>query len=359
MNSPNKPSSIPAEEILAAIKGIISDFGLKLIGVCPADSYPLQDGLYQKWLDKGNAGSMDFMRQHAPLKYHPQAVLPECKSLIFVALNYFQAPPDLNADQGIVARYAWGRDYHKVLGKKLLACRRALEAKFPNHQWRNFTDTCPIDERWYAEKAGISFTGRNHLAISQEFGSWFVMGEILSTLELPTSGAASPKTIGVCPSGCKRCIDVCPTGALKTNGSIDVSQCIAYLTIEHKGPFPIELRKAMGQHLFGCDKCQEVCPHNLRATDTSEPDFLRWKAGPAINLAELLGMNEADFLERFAGGPLMRAGYKLMLRNALNAAGNSKNPELIPAISAFIAHADPLLAEQAVWALNQLQSPNI
>lgn len=341
------------------LKELLQSQGLTLMGVCAATPDPTQSVRYQEWIDKGFNGDMAWLQTHAGLKYNPQAILPECKSLIFVGLNYRQEIPPSLSGHGSFATYAWGRDYHKVLGKKMKALAVGLQEIYPQDAFRAFTDTSPLDERFYAELAGISFTGRNHLAISSHFGSWFLLGQVLSTREFPASPPAEGRH-GACPSGCRRCLVACPTGALSLDGRMDASRCIAYLTIEHEGPIPLELRPLMGNKIFGCDDCQNCCPHNLRAPLTSEVDFLTWKAGPQRDLAQILALRSTDeFLAIFAGSAVVRAGWRQLVRNACVAAGNSGQSRLIPALQELADCGDELIAEHARWALQMLRPDTV
>lgn len=362
------------------LRQLFRDEGLELMGIAPAVStqsggeadIQTRQAEYQRWLELGFHGSMQYMQRHGQGKYHPDAMLPGCKSIILVGLNYYQHAPQLPHGAGRIARYAWGRDYHKVLGKRLLRIRRRLEQAYPDEGFRNFTDATPLAERYYAEQAGIGFQGRNTLLISGQYGSWFVLGEILTTLDLAPQPAAMPhgNPHGACPRSCRKCIDVCPTGALYAPHRIDGSRCISYLTIEHKGSIPVELRSKMGNWLFGCDRCQEVCPLNIRRQVTSEDDFLVARAGSHQDIAELLALeNDQQFRDRFAGSPLMRPGRVGMMRNACIAAANSGATELLPRLRQL---ADPdagadskndpdfdpegIIAEHAAWAVAELEA---
>ncbi|AFG37416.1 tRNA epoxyqueuosine(34) reductase QueG [Spirochaeta africana] len=347
--------------------------GLGLMGIAPAvpPAGSEHDDDYRTWLERGFHGSMAYLQRHAHGKYHPEAMLPGCRSILIAGLNYYQHAPERPAGAGRIARYAWGRDYHKTLGKRLLRIRRRLEERFPDHGFRNFTDATPLAERYFAEQAGIGFQGRNTLLISGQYGSWFVLGEILTTMELSVSSPSAAagqfgNRHGACPRSCTKCIDVCPTGALYAPHRIDASRCISYLTIEHSGSIPVELRRGMRDWLFGCDLCQEVCPLNVRRQVTGESDFLQARAGDHLDLTELLAMeSDKDFLQRFAGSPVMRAGRIGMMRNACVVAANTGAHELLPRLRQLADgtarySADPaeraMIAEHAAWAVSELMS---
>ncbi len=345
------------------IASLFAAEGLALLGVADAERDEAEERRYRAWIEKGYAGSMGYLAAHAPLKFHPRGILAGCSSVLIAGINYFQSVDGGRTApaRGRIARYAWGRDYHKVLGAKLRRVVSALRAAYSGEEFRSFTDASPLAERHYAEKAGIGFTGRNTLLISSQFGSWFLIGEILSTRRFPPSGtrslgrASGPH--GGCPSGCRRCLDVCPTGALASEYEIDASRCISYLTIEHKGSIPVELRPLMGDWLFGCDLCQEVCPLNLRAQGATERDFVAWRAGSHLELEGLLSIeSEEAFANRFAGSPLMRAKRSGLLRNACVVAANLGAVELLPRLRALAGDRDPVIAEHARYAVELLSA---
>ena len=354
--------------------------GLELLGVADATADQHSETSYREWIDRGYAGSMAYLHDHAPLKFHPERLLPGARALLVAGINYYQetgwragravkaaggsdtatvpagggAAGAPSGAAGRIARYAWGRDYHRLLGGKLARVAKELRLRYPEERFRPFTDATPLAERHYAEAAGVGFTGRNTLLISSQYGSWFLIGEILSTRSFPASGPPRGRH-GACPSGCRRCLDVCPTGALVAAGVIDASRCISYLTIEHRGSIPEKLRHLMGDWLFGCDLCQEVCPLNLQAQSTGERDFLTWRAGGSQELAVILAIDdEAEFTRRFAGSPLMRARRSGLLRNACIVAANLGARELLPLLRERAIDADPVIAEHARWAIAEL-----
>jgi epoxyqueuosine reductase len=256
---------------------------------------------------------------------------------------------------GRVAMYAWGRDYHKVLGRRLRNAELELRRCFPDGDFRRFTDATPLAERHYAQAGGVGRTGRNTLTLSRHYGSWMFLGEILSTVAFPPDEPPS-RPASPCPSGCRRCIDACPTGALYGPHRIDASRCISYLTIEHDGPISGELAPLMGTWVFGCDCCQEVCPLNVSAKPTGVADFRAHRAGPSVSIRELLALRDHDdMVRRFAGSPLMRAGRRGLVRNALVAAANAGLRELLPAVQALAKDGDPVVARQAANTIRDLE----
>jgi epoxyqueuosine reductase len=342
----------------ADIAGLFQEQGFELFGIAQALASPEQEEEYRTWLAAGHAGSMAWLERHAPLKFHPERILPGCRSVLVAGVNYYQRPSRAPAGgEGRVARYAWGRDYHRVLGKRLRKIVRVLRERFPEDRFRAFTDAAPLAERFYAELAGVGFTGRNTLLISAQYGSWLLIGEILSTRGFPPSGPAGMGH-GACPGGCRKCIAVCPTGALLGPHKIDAARCISYLTIEHQGSIPEELRPKMGNWLFGCDLCQEVCPLNVRAQVTGETDFVRVKAGETVGLRSILEMrDEEEARARFAGSPLLRAGRRGLVRNACVVAANNGARELLPVLQRLARDPDPVVAEHAAWAVKRLAGP--
>ena len=361
--------------------------GLTPCGVVAARRDPAVERAYRAWLAAGHHGSMAYLERHAPFKADPEALLPGCRTVLVVALGYYQTPgrrwtgreeeaaaangaaqPDEAAANGLpagagdpaqpeaqagrIAQYAWGRDYHKLLGARLRALARGLAERFPEHRFRAGVDATPLLETHYAVAAGVGFRGKHTLAINAAHGSWFFIGELLTTLAIEELPKPAPKR---CGSGCTYCIDVCPTRAIVAPYQLDARRCISYLTIEHRGPVPEELRPAIGDWLFGCDLCQEVCPWTVRAQATPEPDLLTWRAGNSQALAPLLALrSHADLTARFAGSPLMRAGRDRLVRNACTVAGNRRARELLPQLRCLTQDPDRGVAEHARWAVARI-----
>lgn len=344
------------EKGLTELSRAFASEGLEFLGVASVDaSAETERDRYRTFLSEGKHGSMAFLERHEPGKYDPGFSLEGCRSVIVAGLSYFQARQEPRPGSGLVARYAWGRDYHKVFLAKLKRVAEGLAQDYPEERWRTFTDTAPLDERYWAQRAGASFTARNTLAINRRLGSWFLIGEILTTRDIEATGPA-PHRHGSCPSGCRRCHDVCPTGALDKEGRIDARLCISYLTIEHKGPIDDALKPGIGSWLFGCDLCQEVCPFNLTAPQTREPEFLAWKAGPDLPLDEILALESEAFTARFGGSPVHRAGRNGLVRNACLVAANTGAAQLLPQLEALTGNADAGVSDAARWAVSRLRS---
>ncbi|MGC9312461.1 MAG: epoxyqueuosine reductase [Sediminispirochaetaceae bacterium] len=373
------------------LRSVLSRNGIDTWAWVRLSEYPEKDReeesrLYRKWIAEGLHGGMDYLSRHAPLKYYPERILPGAETVLTMVFPYYQEIPvsrlhmeaDRQFDTGRIARYAWGRDYHRVIRKKLKNLIYELRGLStgkgqPNAEFRGFVDSGPLDERVFTARARLGHIGRNGLLINPRYGSWVFLAEIITTFELSASGegrasgsgaggdngqAAEITSAGAttgCPPGCRRCRQYCPTGAIRPDGSFDARRCISYLTIEHDGPIPLELRPLIGDRFFGCDTCQEVCPLNRGIKPTAEPDFIRHIAGDHIRLSTMLAVRTRAEMERyFAGSPLMRLSVEQLLRNALVAAGNAGSPELLDQVRELLRHSDPMLAEHSRWAEKQI-----
>ena len=288
--------------------------GFQLVGVCPASPPPHYEQ-YRHWLEKGYHGTMEYLVEHLPLKQNPSELLPDVKSIIAVGLNYNQ-DPEHKPGEPKVARYALGRDYHKVLRGKLKHLANWIEQQHPNALCRPCVDSAPIMERDYANLAGLGWFGKNTMLINSRRGSWFFLGLLLTTVEFEPDQPA----LGVCGT-CTRCVDACPTGAIvyeEDHWQIDARRCISYLTIEHKGPVDEQL---VADWSFGCDICQEVCPFNQprdsqpeRAQKTTEAGFLN--RTPLPNLQRLANLEWGEWDQLTRGSALRRTGIEGLKRNA-------------------------------------------
>ena len=336
---------------------------MDLIGVCSAEKNLQAEKYLEEFLAAGLHGEMKYLENPA-MRTDPQQLLPGAQSVIVIAINYYREKPETPPDHGRVARYAWGRDYHKVLRKILKQLQKFLESRWPDHQHRICVDSAPLLEKAFAEQAGIGFYGKNTTLISQEFGSYILLGEIITTLPI----TPDPKRAGTCGS-CTRCITACPTQALTAPGRMDARRCISYLTLESRSAIPEEFSEATGNLIAGCDICQEVCPYNKSfGKPLAHPDLATTEiAGDSIALTGILSLrSDEDYLARFAGSPLMRPKRRGLIRNALNAAGNAIHtdsdkygPMLIPLITQ-IAHedSDPSLRVIAADLLSTINNPS-
>ena len=341
------------------IKGFFEAEELEIFGISGAEPLPEEESQFKNWIALGFQGTMGYLERHAGKKYRPQELLPECKSLIFTGLNYFVPRGNLPAGHAAVAGFARGRDYHNVLGKRLRRIAGNLRESFQDERFYTFVDTSPLAERPFAARAGVGFIGRNTLLIRRGLGSWFVIGGIATTLALDTVRPAPAGNdrghAGSCPPGCRRCIDACPTGALFAPHRIDASKCISYLTIEHRGVIDPNLALSAGGWIFGCDACQEVCPFNKPVESTYVADLLAPRAGESLSVEDVLSIEtDAEFTERFAGSPVMRAKRSGLVRNACICAVNLGLITLLPVLEKLTSDADRVIAKQAAWAVKAL-----
>lgn len=306
-----------AAELTAGLKQEANSLGFELCGVCSVQPPPHLPE-YQGWIAQGSHASMDYLARHLPLKQDPKTLLPTAQSIIVVGLNYNQPnPPRPGCPR--IARYALGRDYHKVLRGKLRKVQAWLEGKYPDSEHRACVDSAPIMERDFAQLAGLGWFGKNTMLINSQRGSWFFLGLLLTSVSFEPDAPA----VGGCGT-CRACIDACPTGAIvhrDDRWQVEAGRCISYLTIEHEGEIDPPLAKQMGGWTFGCDICQEVCPFNqerdsqpLRATETRESDFLSRRPWPSLR--ELVVLNEQDWDRLSQGSPTRRTGLDGMKRNA-------------------------------------------
>lgn len=303
------------------------EIGFDLIGFTSPTPDSQSVKAFNSWLKNKYEGSMTYMQKEKPRR-DLNMILPEAKSVITFAVNYYrEQPAELSDDEGRVARYAYGRDYHKILGGWLRQLARFIQEQDQSAEVKSYVDTGPILERSFAEKSGLGVIGKNACLITPEFGSWVFLAEMITNIEFPSdkepqelkSFRKSDKDFSVC-GGCTRCIDACPTGAIIAPGVIDARKCISYLTIENRDEIPEEYRDIISEtkRVYGCDICQEVCPHNQkRQRIQTHPDFQKPIAGDTLSRKETLSLKtDDDFLARYAGSPLMRAKLKGLQRNA-------------------------------------------
>jgi epoxyqueuosine reductase len=329
--------------------------GFDLVGVARAE--PLEEGgeRLREWQEAGMAADMGYMQRPVELLADPRKLQKSAKSVVSLGVSYYPGEHPENATGGgRVARYAWGRDYHEVIKEKLFELRSRLEEELGVRiRARGFTDAVPLLERSAAQHAGLGFFGRNSCLINGRVGSYFFIADLLVDVDLEPD---APGT-GTC-GRCTRCMDRCPTGAIKAPGVVDARLCISYLTIENRGGIPRDLRRLVGDWAFGCDVCQEVCPYNKRkATKSRWPEFSEEAgAGPYLRIEEVLGIRgEEEFERRFAGTPLTRPGRAGILRNCCVAAGNLRLRKALPALIGCLREdTSPLVRGHAAWALGEI-----
>jgi epoxyqueuosine reductase len=302
----------------ADIKQRAAQVGFSPVGITSATLPSLHGQFLERWLDRGSHGEMAYMARAPQRRSDPSAVLPGAKSIISLAMNYFHgdhgAPP--HDRSGKVARYAWGADYHTVIERKLEALEQWLREREPSLQSRRYVDHGPVLERAVAQEAGLGFIGKNTMLITESFGSWVFLAELITNLDL----APDPPQTTQCGS-CRLCLDACPTNAFTGPFELDATRCISYLTIELKSEIPESQRAGLGEWFFGCDVCQEVCPYNHQTPATAEPAF-HHGTGPWINLARIVAMQSEEEMKSFAGTPLTRPKRAGLVRNATAVATN-------------------------------------
>ncbi|MCZ6602363.1 MAG: tRNA epoxyqueuosine(34) reductase QueG [Planctomycetota bacterium] len=323
--------------------------GFDLFGVTRATP-PSTGEFFHEWLGAGYHGEMEYLARRERERADPQQLLPGARSIICVGMNYFAEEPETvpSGPAGRVARYAWGEDYHRVMGKKLKELAGFVRESADGGA-RAYVDTGPVLEREYAARAGIGWFGKNTNLIREGLGSWFLIGEILTDVELEADDPV-PDRCGTCV----RCIEACPTGAILEPYLLDSNACISYLTIEYRGVIPREHREPMGDWVFGCDICQDVCPWNRKAPETEEDAFRPRDGVPRAELIGLLEMTEDEWRNRFRQSAIKRAGWRGMRRNAAVALGNTNDRACVPALAATIGGDDPILRAHAAWALGRL-----
>jgi len=326
------------------------------VGFARAAEHPHAARLFA-WLDLGRHGGMRWMARDPKRRADPRAVLHEARTVISVALAYYRGdwPEEESAAEaalrGRISRYAWGRDYHRRVRSRLRRLARALAEECPGARWLTYADTGPMLDRGWAERAGVGWIGKNTNVIRGGAGSWCFIGEILTDAEIAPSAPAR----NYC-GRCARCIEACPTGAIVGPYELDARRCISYLTIEHKGPIPIELRSAIGSRIFGCDDCQEVCPWNRFAVKTANPDFAERPEQQTPELIRLLSLDEEAFRTRYLGTAILRAGRAGFARNVAVALGNLGDERAIaPLRCALLSDPDETVRTHAAWALDQIE----
>ncbi len=326
--------------------------GFDLVGVAPAAPADGFDRL-RAWLDRGFAGEMDYMRRHAEARRHPESVLPEVRSVVMLGMNYNPAGPreENTSGKGRVARYARGPDYHDVLRERLNQLLSWLQRELPGCRGRGVVDTAPLLERDFARRAGLGWVGKNTMLLNKRLGSYFFLAALLVDVELRPDEPFEARHCGTCTA----CLDACPTDAFVGPGILDARRCISYLTIELKNSIPSKLRAGVGDWLFGCDVCQEVCPWNRKAPAATDAAMRGRPELEAIDLVELLGMSDAEFQRRFRDTALMRTKRRGLLRNAALVLGNCGDVRALPALRQAMLDPEPLIHEAACWAVGEIE----
>ncbi|MDG5488388.1 tRNA epoxyqueuosine(34) reductase QueG [Sphingomonas sp. BGYR3] len=343
----------PHKALEDRIREKAAELGFAACGIARADAAPHAGERLRQWLAEGRHGTMIWMEERAAQRASPRGLWPEVRSVIALGMSY---APDVDplamadrADMGRISVYAQGKDYHDVVKRALKALGRWLAAE-AGCDLKVFVDTAPVMEKPLAEAAGLGWQGKHSNLVSRTHGSWLFLGAIYTTLDLAPDAPGRDR----CGS-CDACQRACPTDAFPAPYTVDARRCVSYLTIEHKGPIPEDLRAGMGNRIYGCDDCLAVCPWNKFA-DAARANiaFAAREGMAAPGLAELLALDDAGFRARFAGSPIKRIGRNRMVRNCLIAAGNGGDAALRPQVAALTGDPDPVVAEAARWALARL-----
>src|SRR5579884_4282035 len=337
--------------------------GFELVGIAPATQADGFDRL-RDWLNRGFAGTMEYMHRHGEARRHPSSILPEVRSVIMAGMNYrpgergrVSAPREAlgaltrpRSPEGRISCYAQGSDYHDVLLDRLRRLLDWLRQERPDCSGRAVVDTAPLLERDFARRAGLGWFGKNTMLLNKRLGSYFFIGALLTNLELACD---APHTASHCGT-CTACALPISTQAFVAAGVLDARRCISYLTIEHRGDVPEELRHGLGNWLFGCDVCQDVCPWNRKAPPGAEPSLQEHPELVKLDLIEILGLSEQGFRHRFRGTALFRAKRSGLLRNAALVLGNNGDASALPVLRHALEDPDSVVREAARWAIDQI-----
>ena len=352
---------LDSEKLALDIKTWGQELGFQQVGITDVNMGEHAERL-QSWLKKDYHGEMAYMGDHGDKRYRPEKLVPDTLRIITVRMDYM--PPEIQTlkiinspKQAYISRYALGRDYHKLMRKRITQLGKKINAALSELNlecnYRAFVDSAPVLERGLAQKSGQGWIGKNAMLINPKAGSYFFLGELFTDLPLPIDKPFEEMHCG----SCRACIDFCPTGAIVDNHIVDGRKCISYLTIELKGSIPIELRSKMGNRIFGCDDCQLCCPWNKFSKPSIEPDFTPRHQLDSITLIELFSWDEETFLSKTEGTPIRRAGHERWLRNIAVGLGNAGfNSEIVAALQSRLDFDSELVKEHVLWALLQQQN---
>ncbi|HEX7607080.1 MAG TPA: tRNA epoxyqueuosine(34) reductase QueG [Usitatibacter sp.] len=340
--------------VAARVKGWGRELGFDAIAIAGTDLAEEEARLLE-WLGRGGHGEMDYMARHGARRARPAELVPGTVSVITARLDYTPGEARDSWEvlddpaSAFVSRYALGRDYHKVLRAKLQALAARMTDELGPFQYRVFTDSAPVMEVSLAARSGLGWRGKHTLLLSRDAGSLFFLGELFVGLDLAKDAPVSAHC-----GTCERCIEICPTRAIVAPYQLDARRCISYLTIEHHGPIPEELRPLMGNRIYGCDDCQLVCPWNKYARSASDPDFAVRDGLDDAQLVALFAWSEEEFGRRFEGSAIRRIGHEKWLRNIAVALGNAPtSPAIVAALATRSDHPSPLVREHVAWALSR------
>lgn len=342
----------PTAELSEKIKEAAQQLGFALVGISPVMSPPHEES-FARWLRRELAGELEYMRRTESLRRDPRRLVPWAKSVISVGMNYYTAfprPPMSTQPNGWISRYAWGEDYHNVIKRRLESLLERIRIIHGTPvEGRPFVDGGPVLERDFAGVAGLGWIGKNTQLISPKKGSWFFLGELFVDLPLTYDRPLRDRC-----GKCDLCLKACPTGAFVGPYVLDARRCISYLTIELKGFIPRHLRPLIGDHIFGCDICQEVCPYNVKAEPTTDQAYQPKTGLHAPQLIPLLSLDQEAFRIRFHGSPILRAKRRGLLRNVAVALGNIQSPEALPALIGALDDDEALVRGHVAWALGRI-----
>lgn len=343
--------------LVNCIKQWGKELGFQQIGVTDCDLSQYEER-FTKWLERGFHGSMSYMSKHGSKRVYPEQLLPNTIRIISARMDYLPPLTSITAalrdkQKAYISRYALGRDYHRLIRKRLDSLVKKINQAVGAFGYRAFCDSAPILEKAIAEKAGLGWIGKHTNLINSKAGSWFFLGEIYTDLPLITDEPIKKSHCG----SCKACIDICPTKAIIAPYQLDARRCISYLTIEMRGSIPMEFRPMIGNRIYGCDDCQIVCPWNKFAKYTSEKDFYPRHNLHTPQLIDLFNWSEGDFLSKTEGSAIRRIGYECWLRNIAVAMGNAPYDEtLLHALQMRVHHPSALVREHVTWALERQQA---
>lgn len=354
------PDPTPDYNLLAEkIRGIAAELGFQQIGISNPDIGPHEQRL-QDWLDAGYHGEMEWMASHGSKRTQPAELVPGTRRVLSVRMNYLPTDTRMikrlaDPQAAYISRYALGRDYHKLMRRRLQQLAEHIQGLIGPFGFRAFVDSAPVMERALATRSGLGWIGKNTMLINRQAGSFFFLGELYTDLPLPVDDSYDREHCG----SCSACLSKCPTNAFVGPYVLDARRCISYLTIELKEAIPEELRSMMGNRVFGCDDCQLVCPWNKFAKPTNESDFSPRHQLDQADLITLFRWDEAQFLKNTEGSPLRRIGHERWLRNLAVGLGNAHSSiPVIEALKSRLDHPSPLVQEHVLWALRQHQAEN-
>lgn len=329
--------------ILKSLKKESEALGFHNFGVAKVPM-ELRRDYYNQWIKEGKHGTMAWMENNNERRLNPESLMPEAKSILVFAMSYYQKDPERNFR---VAKYALGKDYHSVIYKRLKKICRFLKENYHSDQ-KPYVDTGPVLEKPIAEAAGLGWQGKSTILVEKKRGTWSFLGSIVTTLDLPASKGGKDYC-----GNCTRCIDCCPTQAITSPYKLDASKCISYLTIEHKGSIPHEYREAVGDRVFGCDECLDVCPWNKWAKITNETQFA---VRSLPDLKTILAWGEEDFKSNLVASPIKRVKLNGLKRNVALVLGNIGSKDDLPALESLANSNDIVLQEQAEWSIKAIKS---